>query len=142
MSGKHSRTVPNTAMVKLLLSGRTTELHKLTKPGLVKKTNTMKGIASLLQCSTYKFKKVVEALVDDVPLENLEWCAGRRPEISRYKKAHKEWITNRNTLRRQAGMSLQERANAANRKFGINLTKYFIRLMYKRSNITLQKCRS
>jgi transposase len=85
---------------------------------------------------------MLKAMAEDTPLHELKWGAGRPPNSSYCTEEQEAWIVNRDTLRRQVGMSLQQRVNKANFKFNLSLTKYRIRLIYRRTGITLQKCRS
>ena len=65
--------------------------------------------------------------------------SGRPKKDTKVTEACLEDITSRATLRRQVGMTMDERALEINQKFRTELKKYDLRKLYKNNRITKQK---
>ena len=93
-------------------------------------------------CSYYALRRVLNCVKRGHPVQSLSWCKGRKIKELNITRRQINWITSRETLRRQVGKSLQTRTLIINRMYDLDLKVYDLRRLYKIYKITNQKLRS
>ena len=138
MVKQHSKSIPNILQILSILATGSDPFSAST--GRHAKPN-LSGCAKLLKTSVYKVRKVLDAYLENgmAGVESLNWFAGRPQKPLGLDPKIVAKLVCRETLRRQAGMSLAARCRHVKVKYDTRITTTDLRQLYRDFKITYQK---
>ena len=140
---KEKKDPPNALQILRLIAGAPNEVETLLNTFGNEPARSYKQVAIILGCSVYKVKKAMNGILEhtstDFQTLDIWGRAGRPNKDVNLTSESLQYLISRDTLRKQVGMTLQQRAEDANTQFGCVIDGDYLRKIYFKHRITKQK---